>query len=64
MSISNQFDKDYDRIWTIVDEIISDLKGRGGFDSMWDEIDTYTQDEIRKKWMEIVRERLKTKDSP
>lgn len=38
----------------IVDEIITDLTDRKGFDAMWDEIDDDIRDEIRDTWIKIV----------
>ena len=37
-----------------VDEIIDDLKGRGGLCHVWDQIDEDIQEEIKEEWAEIL----------
>ena len=37
-----------------VEQIIHDLRDRSGLGNEWDEIDGSTQDEIRKKWRDII----------
>lgn len=39
----------------IVNEIISALCNRGGFDGWWDSVDTSTQKEIKKELEKIIK---------
>jgi hypothetical protein len=43
----------------IVAKIIHDLRGRRGFDSLWDEVDDGTRGEIRQQWVKLTRKNLK-----
>lgn len=38
------------KIW----EVIEDMTGRSGFNDFWYNIDTNTQDEIFKTWVDII----------
>ncbi len=42
----------------IVARIVDDLRGRSGFDDLWDGIDSDIQQEIREDWAEIVEAEL------
>ena len=39
-----------------VDLILADLQDRGGFGDVWDGIDDGVRDEIRSKWVRIVKQ--------
>jgi len=39
---------------TIVDQILSDLTDRKGFDQEWNQVDDDIQEEIKQTWVEIV----------
>ena len=45
---------DDDPVGEIVDRLIDDLRGRSGFDGLWDELDPDIQEEIREEWRSIV----------
>ena len=42
----------------IVEEIIHDLNDRSGLGDEWDQIDKFTQSEIRQKWEYIVEKHI------
>lgn len=39
---------------TAVDDIIADLKSRGGLGDAWDAIDPDIRDDIRNQWQQII----------
>jgi hypothetical protein len=40
----------------VVEVVLNELGGRGGFDHWWDNIDEDIQDEIREKLVKLVME--------
>lgn len=47
-----------DKAEKIVKEILADLKGRRGFRQEWENIDDDIQDELKSKWIRIVRDNM------
>ena len=43
----------------IVDKILSNMKGRRGFDDIFHDIDYPTMEEIREEWAEIITDEMK-----